>query len=82
MAKKRATPQIPHHNAMDSPTKHISYEMLDPTKEDGRELTTDRDVAQDAYDRGFLISEHEIVTAYMTTGQKITTVLTTEWRHQ
>lgn len=66
---------------MDNPTKQLSYEILDPTKDAGRELTAEREVAQEAYERGFLVSEHEIVTAYMTSGQKITTILTTEWRH-
>ena len=67
---------------MDNPTKQISYEMLDPTEDFGRELTTDRAVAQRAYDRGFLVSEHEIVKAYVSTGQRITTILTTEWKEQ
>jgi len=65
---------------MDNPTKHISYEILDPTKDSGRELTADRTIARKAYNRGFLVSEHEIVTAYTSTGQKITTILTTEWK--
>ena len=67
---------------MDNPTKQISYELLDPTEESGRELTDDRAVARKAYARGFLVSEHEIVSAYLSTGQKITTVLTTEWREE
>jgi hypothetical protein len=65
---------------MDNPTKQISYEILDPTEDFGRELTEDRVVAQQAYDRGFLVSEHEIVKAFVSTGQRITTILTTEWR--
>lgn len=67
---------------MDNPSKHISYELLDPTKEDGRELTSDRDEAQAAFDRGYLVSEHEMVVAYLSSGQKLTTILTTEWRDE
>ena len=67
---------------MSNPTKQISYELLDPMEDSGRELTSDKAVAQKAYTRGFLVSEHEIVTAYLSTGQKITTVLTTEWKEQ
>lgn len=66
---------------MDNPSKHTTYEILDPTKADGRDITSDREDAQAAYDRGFLVSEHEIVTAYLSTGQKITTILSTEWRN-
>lgn len=66
---------------MDNPSKHVSYEILDPTKDDGREIVFDRDEAQAAYDRGYLVPEHEIVTAYLSTGQKITTILSTEWRN-
>ena len=67
---------------MDNPTQHISYEMLDPAEEFGREFTTDRSVARKAYNRGFLVSEHEVVVTYTSTGQKITTTLTTEWKEQ
>ena len=67
---------------MSNPAKQISYEMLDPMEDSGRELTYDKAVAQKAYNRGFLVSEHEIVTAYLSTGQKMTTVLTTEWKEQ
>jgi len=67
---------------MSNPTKQISYELLDPMEDSGRELTSDKAVAQKAYARGFLVSEHEIVTAYLSTGQKITTILTTEWKEQ
>ena len=65
---------------MDNPRKQISYEILDPTKENGREIISDRDEAQVAYHRGFLVSEHEIIVAYLASGQKLTTILTTEWR--
>jgi len=65
---------------MDNLTKYISYEILDPTKENGREVIFERDKAQTAYDRGFLVSEHEIVRAYLSGGQKLTTILSTEWR--
>ena len=64
---------------MDNPIFHISYEILDPTK-DGRELTSDREVAEAAYNRGFLVSEHEIVKAYLSTGRSVTTIITTDWR--
>ncbi len=64
------------------PSKHITYEILDPTKDSGREITSDLDEAEAAYDRGFLISEHEMVVAFLSTGQKITTILSTEWRER
>ena len=64
---------------MSNPTKHISFEILDPMKEEGRELIDDRETAQEAFKRGFLVSEHEIVVAYLSSGQKLTTILTTEW---
>ncbi len=65
---------------MDNLSKQISYEILDPTKDEGRDLTQDRELAQGAFDRGYLVSEHEIVVAYLNSGQKLTTILTTEWR--
>jgi len=65
---------------MDIPTQHISYEILDPMKDGGRELTSDREVAEAAYNRGFLVSEHEIVKAYLSTGRSVTTIITTDWR--
>lgn len=65
---------------MDNPNKSVSYEILDPTKEDGREIISDRNEAQVAFDKGYLVSEHEIVVAYLSSGQKLTTILTTEWR--
>ena len=43
---------------MDSPSKQISYEILDPARENGR----------------------EIITAYLSGGQKLATIFTTEWR--
>jgi hypothetical protein len=67
---------------MDNPTKQISYEILNPAEDTGRKLTANRVVAQKAYDRGFLVSEHEIIKAYLSTGQRVTTILTTEWRDQ
>jgi len=65
---------------MDNPSKQISYEILDPTQEKGREIIFDRDEAYAAYHRGFLVFEHEIIIAYLSSGQKLTTILTTEWR--
>lgn len=67
---------------MNNPNKQISYEFLDPTKENGREITFDLDDAKVAFDRGYLVFEHEIVTAYLSSGQKLTTILTTEWGHE
>ena len=66
---------------MDIPTQHISYEILDPTGDYGRKLTSDREVAETAYSRGFLVAEHEIVKAYLATGRSVTTIITTDWRH-
>ncbi|MDR1963306.1 MAG: hypothetical protein LBQ50_05970 [Planctomycetaceae bacterium] len=67
---------------MENPQIHISYEILDPTDESDRELTSDIEVANDRYARGYLVSKHELVVAYLsTTGQKLTTILTTEWRN-
>ena len=65
---------------MDNPIKQISYEISDPTRENGHNIIFDREEARAAYDRGFLVSEHEIVIAYLSSGQKMTTILTTEWR--
>ena len=65
---------------MDLPSQHVSYEILDPTKDSGRELTSDREVAEAAYQRGFLVSEHEIVKAYPSAGRSVTTIITTDWR--
>lgn len=67
---------------MDDLSKQISYEILDPVKEEGRELTYDREAAQTAFDRGYLVSEHEIIVAYLSSGQKLTSIMTTEWRDQ
>ena len=64
-----------------NPSKQISYELLDPTMDEGREITLDLHEAQTAYERGFLVSEHEMVVAFLSTGQKLTTILTTEWRN-
>ena len=65
---------------MDYPTKHTSYEILDPVRDSGVELTTDDAVAKRAFNRGFIVLELETVEAYVSTGQKITTTLTTEWK--
>jgi len=67
---------------MDNPTKYITYEILDPTRDAGVELTTDNAVARRAYNRGFIVLQLETVEAYTSTRQKITTTLTTEWKEQ
>ena len=65
---------------MEIPTQQVSYEILDPTKDSGRELTSNREVAEAAYNRGFLVSEHEIVKAHLSVGRSVTTIITTDWR--
>ena len=67
---------------MNNPTQQISYEILDPTNENDRTIIFDREEAQAAYNRGFLVAEHEIVIAYLSNGQKLSTILTTEWRDE
>ena len=67
---------------MDNPTKHIYYKILDPAREIETKTTSDRTVAQVAFDRSFLVYENETVVAFTATGQTITTTLTTEWKEQ
>jgi hypothetical protein len=64
------------------PTRKIEYEIIPSTSyEDVSKRRTPEEIeAQLAYNRGFLVHKHETVEALMTTGQKVTTTLTTDWR--
>ena len=66
----------------DNPTKQIMYKITSPIPIDGiGEKWTDSEVeAQKAYELGFLISKVDIVRAVVSTGQTLTTGLTTDWR--
>jgi len=67
---------------MDEPTKQITYRILPMTSLEGigERWTSDEADAQKAYDRGFYIEKIDIVRAIVSTGQTVTTGLTTEWR--
>ena len=66
------------------PTRRVEYEIYSSTDlEDegvGKRRTSEEIEAQLDYNRGFMVFKHETVEALMTSGQSITTTLTTEWR--
>ena len=66
----------------DTPIQRVFYEIFDPSHDGDKDSTFDREVAEDAYNRGFLIIEHEIVKAYWPGGRSVTTIISTDWRHQ
>jgi hypothetical protein len=67
---------------MDSPTTQISYRIFSPNPFEGagERWTADEAEAQGAYDRGFMVDKIDIVRAVVSTGQTVTTGLSTEWR--
>jgi hypothetical protein len=67
---------------MDNPTKRILYRISTPNpyEVDEERETADEMFALLAYNHGYLVEKDEIVEAFMTTGQKVTTTLTTDWR--
>ena len=67
---------------MDNPTKQISYRIFSPNPFEGigERWTADESEAQEAYDHGFMIDKIDIVRAIVSTGQTLTTGLSTEWR--
>ena len=67
---------------MDDPTKHTTYKIASsiPIESGGERWTHDVAEAQAAYDRGFYIEKVDIVRAIVSTGQTVTTGVTTEWR--
>ena len=67
---------------MDSPARQISYKITSsiPIEDTGAKWTDDVAEAQKAYDRGFYIEKVDIVRAVVSTGQMVTTGLTTECR--
>ena len=69
---------------MDEPTKQIAYKIISliHIEGDGEMWTYDVAEAQEAYDRGFYIEKVDIVRTIVSTGQTVTTGLTTEWRGQ
>ena len=66
------------------PNRIIEYEIFTSTDlEDegvGESRTTEEIEAQLAYNRGFMVLKHETLEALMTTGQRMTTSLITDWR--
>ena len=69
---------------IDNPTKHVTYKIISsiPIEGDGEIWTYDVAEAQAAYDRGFYIEKVDVVRAIVSTGQTVTTGVTTEWRGQ
>jgi hypothetical protein len=67
---------------MDNPTKQILYRIFTSIslEEIGERRTDDEMDALLAYRRGFIVEKDEIIEAFTTTGQKVTTTLTTDWR--
>ena len=67
---------------MDNPTKQIMYQILSPNpfEDDGEGWTDSVAEAQKAYELGFIIIKVDIVKAIVSTGQTVTTGLSTEWR--
>ena len=65
-----------------TPTREIVYEISSSTSLEDIDVrkTTVEANAREAYERGYMVNEHEIVEALLSTGQKVTTTLTTEWR--
>ena len=69
---------------MDSPTSQIMYKIASSIPIEGIDERWTDDVveAQKAYNRGFYIEKVDIVRTIVSTGQTITTGLSTEWRGQ
>ena len=67
---------------MDDPVRQISYRIFSPNpfEDTGERWTTDETEAQAAYDRGFIVDKIDIVRVVVSTGQTVTTGLSTEWR--
>jgi len=67
---------------MDNPNKQILYRIFSPIpfEGDGERWTDSEAEAQKAYELGFLINKVDIIRAIVSTGQTVTTGLSTEWR--
>ena len=67
---------------MDEPTRHVAYKIASSISVENFDERWTNDVAdaQRAYDRGFYVEKVDIVKAVVSTGQTVTTGITTEWR--
>ena len=67
---------------IDNPTKHVTYKIFTPihVEDIGERWTDSVEEAQEALDRGFSVDRVDIVRAIVSTGQTVTTGITTEWR--
>ena len=67
-------------NGQSDKTNFVSHLFSEPFEGIGERWTADESEAQEAYDHGFMVDKIDIVRAVVSTGQTLTTGLSTEWR--
>jgi hypothetical protein len=64
---------------VDPPTRYFVFEISDPIDESQSRVTQNIEEAQQAYERGFFVAINEVVQSFLSTKQKVTTIITTDW---
>lgn len=61
------------------PTRYFVFEISDPIDESQSHVTQNIEEAQQAYEKGFFVMINEIVPSFLSTKQKVTTIISTDW---
>ncbi|MDR1478039.1 MAG: hypothetical protein LBJ00_03770 [Planctomycetaceae bacterium] len=65
---------------LEPPIRFFVFEISDPTHENSpTHSTQDVDEAKNAYEKGFFVSINEVVQSPLSSRQKVTTIITTDW---
>jgi hypothetical protein len=66
--------------AINPPHRYFIFEISDPADETmTTRATQDVNEAREAYKRGFFVVINEVVQSFLSTKQKVTTIISTDW---